>query len=110
MPSCVFCDIVAGRHPGDIVHRDPRVTAFRDIHPQAPTHILVVPNEHVPSLAHVGEGQSELLGKLFAVVNSLAEREGIADGYRVVINCGRGAGQTVDHLHIHLLSGRRFRP
>jgi len=109
MPACLFCAIAAGRVPADVVHRDDLVTAFRDIRPQAPVHILVVPNEHVASTAEVGEDRAELLGRMLAVANALAVREGIADGgYRLVINCGPNAGQSVNHLHLHLLGGRRF--
>lgn len=106
----MFCDIVAGRARADVVYRDAWVTAFRDVRPQAPTHILIVPNEHIASAAEVGEAQRELLGRVFAVANALAAQEGIAsEGYRLVVNCGPNAGQSVDHLHLHLLGGRRFR-
>jgi len=109
MPACLFCAIAAGRVPADVVHRDDLVTAFRDIRPQAPVHILIVPNEHVGSIAEVGEERAELLGRMFAVANALAVREGIAvGGYRLVVNCGPNAGQSVGHLHLHLLGGRRF--
>ena len=110
MAACLFCEIVAGRAPGSLVYRDAEVTAFRDVRPQAPTHILVVPNEHFASLAEVGEEQGALLGQMVAIANRLAVQEGIArSGYRLVINNGPDAGQSVGHLHLHLLGGRAFR-
>jgi histidine triad (HIT) family protein len=109
MSTCLFCRVVAGQAIAAVVHRDELVTAFRDIRPQAPVHILIVPNEHVPSVAEVGEAQAALLGRMVAVANELAAREGIADsGFRLVVNRGPNAGQSVDHLHLHLLGGRRL--
>ena len=110
MAACIFCAIANGQGRATVVHHDDLVTAFRDVNPQAPTHILVIPNEHIASVAEIGEAQGELLGRLFAVANQLAAREGIAaGGYRLVINAGRDAGQSVPHLHLHLLGGRHFR-
>jgi histidine triad (HIT) family protein len=110
MAACIFCEIAAGRVPAQILHRDDLVTAFADTNPQAPTHILVIPNEHIASAAEVGEAGGALLGRVFAVARDLAEREGVLDsGYRLVTNVGRDAGQSVAHLHFHLLGGRRFR-
>jgi len=104
---CVFCRITAGQAPADVVYQDELVTAFRDSHPQAPTHILVVPNEHLPSVAQLGPAHAALWMRMVAVANDLARQEGIAGvGYRLVTNCGRQAGQSVDHLHLHLLGGR----
>lgn len=109
MPRCVFCEVVAGRAPAQIVHQDDLVTAFRDLRPQAPVHILIVPNEHIASVADVGEAQAKLLGRIVGVANALAAREGIAGtGFRLVINRGPDAGQSVDHLHVHLIGGRRL--
>lgn len=105
-PTCPFCRIIAGQAPAEVLYRDEQVIAFRDIHPQAPTHILVVPLEHVPYLDGVEDEQ--LLGHLLRVAATLADREGIGGGYRVVINRGREAGQSVFHLHLHLLGGRRM--
>ena len=100
---CIFCQIVAGQAPADILHQDELVTAFRDRYPQAPTHILIVPNEHLPSVAH-------LRPDMAAVANDLARQEGLAGaGYRLVVNCGAQAGQSVSHLHLHLLGGRPMR-
>jgi len=105
--ACIFCEIIAGRIPSQIVYSSPDVTAFRDVNPQAPTHLLVVPNRHVESIADVGAEDGELLTRLLEVANQLARQEGVADsGYRLVVNKGPNAGQTVAHLHFHLLGGR----
>ena len=111
MPEeCLFCRIAAGEAPSDIVYQDEGITAFRDINPQAPIHILVVPNEHIPTLADIDAQNAGILVKMVCVANQLAQAEGIAQqGYRVVINCGREAGQSVPHLHLHLLGGRAMR-
>jgi len=106
--GCIFCRIVAGEIPGDIVYRDAEIAAFRDIHPLAPIHILIVPTQHIASLNEVPEGQQSLLGRLVFVARRLAEKEKAASGYRVVINTGREGGQVVPHLHLHLLAGRRL--
>jgi len=103
---CVFCRIVRGEAEGEIVYQDKEVTAFRDIHPKAPVHILVVPNKHIHSLAYAEPEDTLLLGQLLQVAKSLAEQEGIANsGYRLLMNCGQGAGQMINHLHLHLLGG-----
>jgi len=108
-PDCPFCRIVAGELPSTIVHDDDMVVAIRDIAPRAPTHILVLSREHIASAAELGEGHAALLGRLFATAADLARREGIADaGYRIVTNVGRWGGQSVDHLHFHLMGGRAF--
>jgi histidine triad (HIT) family protein len=105
--DCLFCRIVAGEIPADRVHEDETTLAFRDINPRAPTHILVIPKEHIASAAELGEAHGPLLGRLFAVIGELARANGIADGgYRVTTNVGRDGGQSVDHLHFHLLGGR----
>jgi histidine triad (HIT) family protein len=107
--DCIFCRIVAGEVPGDIVYQDADYLAFRDIAPQAPTHLLVIPKAHITSLAELSEGQSEPAGRLIIIARNLAEKEGIADrGYRLVINCGPEGGQLVPHLHLHLIGGRRL--
>jgi histidine triad (HIT) family protein len=103
----LFQKIIDEEIPADIVHEDERCVAFRDNNPQAPVHLLVVPREPIPSLDAVGEDDAPLVGHLFVVARRLAEQEDIAeDGYRTVFNCGGAAGQTVDHLHLHLLGGR----
>lgn len=108
-PDCLFCRIVAGTVPSTKVHEDELVIAFRDIAPRAPTHILVIPRDHIASAADLTDDDATMLGRLFATAAELARQEGIADaGYRLVSNVGRWGGQTVDHLHIHLLGGRSF--
>jgi histidine triad (HIT) family protein len=104
--ACLFCKIVAGEIPSKQVFADERVLAFRDINPQAPTHVLIIPRKHFASLREVGPEEEELLGYLHLVAARLAVSEGLAKGYRTVINTGDDGGQTVDHLHIHLLGGR----
>ncbi|MFC2060253.1 histidine triad nucleotide-binding protein [Chloroflexota bacterium] len=107
--DCIFCQIVAGNIPGEILHQDENTIAFRDIHPIASTHLLIVPKRHIPSLAHISEQDLPLMGHMVGVANRLAKKEGIYDsGYRLVINCGEQSGQLVPHLHIHLIGGRRL--
>ena len=109
VPDCLFCRIAAGTIPASIVHDDEDVIAFRDIAPRAPTHILLIPRRHIPSAAALVESDGPLLGRLFAVAADVARSEGIAeDGFRIVTNVGRWGGQTVDHLHLHLMGGRAF--
>jgi histidine triad (HIT) family protein len=105
--DCLFCKIAAGEMDADIVFQDDEVVAFRDINPQAPTHILIVPRRHIPTLNDLAEEDAPLIGRLSLVARDLAASEGIAeDGYRVVMNCMEGAGQSVWHIHLHLLGGR----
>jgi len=107
--TCLFCRIAAGEIPADRLHEDDLVVAFRDIAPRAPTHILLIPRRHITSAAEVTEADGPLLGRLFGVAADLARSENIADGgYRLVSNVGRWGGQTVDHLHLHLMGGRAF--
>ncbi len=107
MSDCIFCRIVRGEIPSDVVYKDDDVVAFRDINPQAPVHILIVPVEHIAELNATSDEHAQLLGKLIRTAVKLAKQENIAEsGYRVVINQGRDAGQSVDHLHVHLLGGR----
>jgi histidine triad (HIT) family protein len=106
MSDCIFCRIVRGEALARIVYQDEDVTAFHDLHPGAPVHILIVPNRHVDGVAQVEPEDAALLGKLFVVARQLAEQENIVDGYRMVVNNGRLAGQSVFHLHVHLLGGR----
>src|SRR5687768_7101489 len=106
-PNCLFCRIAAGEVPADIVHEDDLVLAFRDINPKAPTHLLLIPRRHVASAADLAETDAEMLGRLFAMGARLAREAGIAErGFRLVTNSGPAAGQSVDHLHFHLLGGR----
>ena len=102
---CLFCKIVAGEIPSTKVYEDELVYAFRDIAPQAPTHILVIPKEHLASVAEVNSFNSHLVAHIFEVIPQIAEAENLAGGYRVVSNCGPDAGQTVNHLHFHILGG-----
>jgi diadenosine tetraphosphate (Ap4A) HIT family hydrolase len=108
-PDCLFCRIVAGEIPSTRVAEDDQVVAIRDIAPRAPTHVLLLPRAHIRSAAELTVGDGALLGRLFAMAGELARSEGIADGgYRVVTNIGTWGGQTVDHLHFHLMGGRAF--
>jgi histidine triad (HIT) family protein len=104
--DCIFCRIVAGTIPATKVFEDDRVLAFRDLHAVAPTHVLVIPKEHIASSAHAGETHEALLGHLMLTAAKVAEQEGLAKGFRTVINTGADGGQTVDHLHLHVLGGR----
>ncbi len=107
--ECIFCQIASGKIPSDTVYQDEEVIAFRDINPQAPVHLVIIPRRHIPSLAHLSEADSALIGRMVAIANQLAKKEGVADkGYRLAINCGEEGGQAVPHLHLHLLGGRRL--
>jgi len=107
--DCIFCKIIAGEIPTDIVYQDEEVIAFRDINPLAPTHLLIIPKRHIPSLASISEAESPLIGHMVNIANQLANKEGIAEkGYRLAINCGEQGGQLVPHLHMHLLGGRKL--
>ena len=108
--SCIFCKIVSEETKAEIVYRDEQATAFRDIHPAAPTHILIVPNKHIESVGTLEAGDEPLIGHLFTVARQLAEKEGISKGgYRLITNTGANGGQTVFHLHVHLIGGQRMR-
>lgn len=106
MENCLFCKIIAGQIPSTKVYEDETVLAFRDIAPQAPTHILVIPKVHIPSVAGVAAENSGVVAHIFEVIPGIAEKEGLTNGYRVVSNCGADAGQTVPHLHFHILGGK----
>ncbi len=107
--DCIFCQIVTGQASSEILYQDEEVIAFGDIHPVAPTHLLIIPKRHIPSLAYLSEEDLPLVGHLVSIANQLARREGIAEsGYRLVINCGKEGGQLVPHLHMHLIGGRRL--
>ena len=105
---CLFCKIAAGEIPSTKVYEDEAVLAFRDINPQAPTHILVIPKEHIPSVAGITAENSQVVAHIFEVIPQIAEKEGLVNGYRVVSNCGPDAGQTVPHLHFHILGGKEL--
>ena len=105
--DCVFCNIVAGKIPSEIRYQDEEVISFRDIDPQAPVHLLIIPKSHIPSLAQLAD--STIIARMVDVANRLAKEENILEsGYRVVISSGREGGQGVPHLHMHLLGGRRL--
>jgi histidine triad (HIT) family protein len=107
--DCLFCRIVAGELPAERLHDDDLVIAIRDIAPRAPTHILLIPKRHIASAAELRESDGPMLGRLFAVAADLARAGGLEeDGYRLVSNVGRWGGQSVDHLHVHLMGGRAF--
>ncbi len=110
MPDdCLFCQFASGEKDADIIHEDDDLIAFHDINPQAPTHVLVVPREHIPTIDDLEEQHTELMGRLIQTARSIARDEGIhEDGYRLVFNCQEGAGQSVWHIHLHLLGGRSF--
>jgi len=108
-PDCVFCRIVAGEIPSTTVREGERLVAIRDIAPRAPTHILLIAREHIPTAADLTDADGDLLGEVFGTSAEIARDEGIAErGYRVVTNVGQWGGQTVDHLHFHLMGGRSF--
>lgn len=105
----IFSKIIRKEIPADVVYQDDLVTAFRDIHPQAPTHVLIIPNKMIPTVREVEADDEAALGRLFTVASKIAQEEGIAeDGYRLIVNCGNHGGQEVYHIHMHLLGGRRL--
>ncbi len=107
--DCIFCKIAAGEIPSDTVYQDEEVIAFRDINPVAPTHLLIISKKHIPSLAHLPDDETPLIGHMVKIANQLAREEGIFEsGYRLVISCGKQGGQEVPHLHMHLLGGRQL--
>ena len=108
--SCIFCKIVSNEANATIVYRDEQVTAFRDAHPVAPTHILIVPNKHIDSVGTLEPEDEQLMGHIFTVARKLADQEGISKGgFRMVTNTGAHGGQSVFHLHVHLIGGQRMR-
>ena len=110
MSNCTFCKIVAGESPSQMLYQDELVSAFRDIHPVAPTHVLVIPNKHIARVQDVTFEDDQLLAQIFAVSRQIAEQEGIDEsGYRLIINNGPDGGQVVNHLHLHIIGGRRMR-
>jgi histidine triad (HIT) family protein len=109
MADCLFCGIADGKIKANIVYQDEAVLAFKDIAPKAPVHILIIPRTHIASVLDIEAGDSDLIGRIFQVAGRLAREQGIADsGFRVVVNSGADAGQSVFHLHYHLLGGRRM--
>ena len=109
MADCLFCKIIAGQIPSAVVYQNDQVVAFKDINPQAPTHVLIVPRRHIASLNELGEGDDAIVGELVRTAAAIARNNGHADaGYRVVFNTNADAGQTVFHIHLHLLGGRKL--
>jgi histidine triad (HIT) family protein len=106
--SCVFCKIVRGEIDATLLHRDGGLIAFRDLSPKAPFHALVVPTRHVETLDELGEGDADLLGRMLLRATALAREHGLTAGYRLVLNCGPDGGQSVFHVHLHVLGGRRM--
>jgi histidine triad (HIT) family protein len=105
--DCIFCKISAGELPATILYRDEQVLAFQDLHPRAPQHTLIIPHKHISTLNDLTEAESSLVGHMVKTASDLAKQQKIADsGYRVVFNCNAGAGQTVFHIHLHILGGR----
>lgn len=109
MEDCLFCKIIKGDIPSTKVYEDEFVYAFKDINPEAPVHILVVPKKHIKSVNEIDEIDENLIGKIFLAIKKIAKEQGVAEqGYRVISNCGKDAGQTVMHLHFHILGGRKL--
>lgn len=108
MNDCLFCKFISGEIKPDIVYEDEHVLAFRDIAPQAPTHILIIPKKHITSIAELQQEDTQLVGYLFEVAKKIAQTEQLKNGYRLVINVGEEGGQTVPHIHLHLMGGRSF--
>ena len=107
--DCLFCRILEGEIPADVIYETDSALAFRDINPQAPTHVLIIPRRHITTINDLDAGDAELVGSLFVAAKEVARQEGLADdGYRTVMNCGEEAGQSVFHIHLHLLGGRLF--
>ena len=106
--DCIFCKIAAGEIPSTKVYEDEKILAFRDIAPMAPTHILVIPKAHIGSVAEITAENADIVAHIFTVIPQIAKEEGLETGYRVVSNCGEDAGQTVHHLHFHILGGKKI--
>ena len=107
--DCLFCRIAAGEIPATKLYEDDKAVAFADIAPQAPVHVLLIPRKHIQSLAHLEAGDEQIVGHLHALAGKLAEVKGLSKGYRTVMNTGEEGGQTVEHLHLHLIGGRSMR-
>jgi len=108
--DCLFCKILAGDVPSDVVYENEHVLAFKDIYPKAPFHVLIIPKKHIATLNDLGDEDIELSGRLFAAAKTIAAEQGFAeDGYRMMMNCGEGGGQIIFHLHLHLMAGKTFK-
>ena len=109
MEECIFCKIIKGEIPSNKVYEDEEILAFHDINPATPIHILVVPKKHIESLAHLEKEDEVLVGKIYGLINKIAEEQGFKDeGFRVIVNCGENGGQEVMHLHFHILAGKKL--
>jgi len=109
MENCIFCKIIKGEIPSSKVYEDEEILAFNDINPAAPIHVLVIPKKHITSLAEMEDGDEKIVGKIYKVINEIAEKQGFKQkGYRVIVNCGKDGGQEVGHLHFHLLAGTQL--
>ena len=108
MDNCLFCKIIAGEIPAEKVYEDEEILAFKDIHPKAPVHILVIPKKHIASAKEVTIDDEKILGKMFITISKIAKEMGLENGYRIVNNCGKDGGQEVMHLHFHLLGGKKL--
>ena len=110
MSDCIFCKIVKGEIPSKKIYEDDKVIAFNDVNPQSPVHLLVIPKEHIPSMNHIDDNNYSIIGHIHLVISKIVKDMGLNDkGYRVVNNCGEDGGQTVDHIHFHVLGGRSFK-
>ena len=109
MEDCIFCKIIKGEIPSTKVYEDEEILAFNDVNPAAPIHILVVPKKHIESLAHLEKEDEALVGRIYGVINKIAEEQGFKnDGFRVIVNCGKKGGKEVMHLHFHILAGKKL--
>ena len=109
MNDCIFCKIIKGEIPSSKVYEDEEILAFNDINPVAPIHVLVITKKHITSLAEMEDGDEKIVGKIYKVINQIAENQGFKqNGYRVIVNCGRDGGQEIGHLHFHLLAGKQL--
>lgn len=107
--DCIFCKIINKEIPSNIVYEDEEILAFKDIAPQAPIHIVVIPKKHIEKITQINKEDEKIIGRIYSVINKIAEEQGIADeGFRVIINCGENGGQEVKHIHFHLLGGKKL--
>ncbi|MBR6033271.1 MAG: histidine triad nucleotide-binding protein [Clostridia bacterium] len=109
MDDCIFCKIIKKEIPSEIVYEDEQVIAFKDIHPVAPVHVLIIPKKHISAVTEIKEDDEAVIGKIYSVINTIAEKMGIKEnGFRVIVNCGKDGGQEVKHLHFHLIGGKEL--
>lgn len=107
--DCIFCKIATGEIPSQKIYEDEEIVAFNDLEPQAPVHVLIIPKEHIPSANQITTKNRDIIGKIFMIAAKIAKEQGLENGYRIVNNCGDDGGQTVQHLHFHLLGGRKMK-